>query len=324
MSKVIYTKELMEEACTNAYSIAQVCRNIGLKPLGSNYKTVRKKIAEFEIDITHFTGQRWNKGKAKTEETSLIPLTDILKENTNYRGYDLRNRLVKKGLKENKCEICGYDQNLELHHINGNHYDNRLENLQILCPNCHAKTYNYKGRNSNRKEEPANLYKKSREEHYCTCKNCNKIFYSDRIDRTRKFCSRECYNDYLNKLRTGEVSETLQEGTNIQNVQKLTKENLLKEIPNHNNMTSLATVFSVSRTTIRNYLEKYDLLNEFKSKYDFHSLSVFQLDLQRNIIKEWPSITDAADSLNIDTSTISAVCKGKRRSAGGYYWKYKE
>lgn len=80
-------------------------------------------------------------------------LSEILMENTPYSSYKLGRRLIKEGLKEHKCECCGrttwLDQEikLELHHINGNHDDNRLENLQLLCPNCHSYTDNYRGKN---------------------------------------------------------------------------------------------------------------------------------------------------------------------------------
>lgn len=322
MTKVKYSKELLEEATKNAYSIAQVCRNLGLKPVGGNYKTVTKKLELFGIDISHFTGKSWNKGRALIEATCKLPLKDILKDGVSYKSDSLKKRLINEGIKESKCELCGYTENLELHHINGNHYDNRLENLQILCPNCHAKTDNYRGRNSNRNTTPENLSKKSSQSHWCTCKNCNKEFYSDRIDRIRKFCSRECYIEYLKKLQIGEVEEPLQENNDTKNVKILTKETLLREIPNYSNIMDLSKYFGVSRTTVRNRLEKYGLYEDFKLKYDYHANPVLQLDLNGNTIKEWPSITDAAISLNISTSDISKVCSFKRRSAGGFLWKY--
>lgn len=80
-------------------------------------------------------------------------LEKILVENSTYQSFKLKNKLLKEGLKECKCEKCnntewlGKPIPLELHHINGDRTDNRIENLQILCPNCHAQTDNYRGKN---------------------------------------------------------------------------------------------------------------------------------------------------------------------------------
>ena len=69
----------------------------------------------------------------------------------------LKERLVEEGLKEDRCEICGITEwlgkplSMALHHLNGDGNDNRLENLQFLCPNCHAQTDTYGGRNGHRR-----------------------------------------------------------------------------------------------------------------------------------------------------------------------------
>jgi hypothetical protein len=68
----------------------------------------------------------------------------------------LKRRLLAAGLKTKKCEICGIDHwrgeplSLALHHVNGDGLDNRLENLMLLCPNCHSQTDNFAGRNRGR------------------------------------------------------------------------------------------------------------------------------------------------------------------------------
>jgi transposase-like protein len=65
----------------------------------------------------------------------------------------LKQRLLAEGLKENRCERCGIESwlgeplSMALHHVNGDGLDNRLENLALLCPNCHAQTPNFSGRN---------------------------------------------------------------------------------------------------------------------------------------------------------------------------------
>lgn len=73
---------------------------------------------------------------------------------SSYRStYHLKDRLLKECVKEYKCECCGNTEwmgkpiALELHHVNGIKDDLRAENLQLLCPNCHAFTDNYRGKN---------------------------------------------------------------------------------------------------------------------------------------------------------------------------------
>jgi HNH endonuclease len=73
-----------------------------------------------------------------------------------YRGrFNLKLRLIKEGLKQNCCERCGLSEwrggalTLALHHVNGERTDNRLGNLQLLCPNCHSQTENFAGRRRN-------------------------------------------------------------------------------------------------------------------------------------------------------------------------------
>ena len=72
----------------------------------------------------------------------------------------LKQRLLQEGIKHNRCERCGISEwrgrplNMQLHHANGDGLDNRLENIRFLCPNCHAQTPNYGGRNGHRRKVP--------------------------------------------------------------------------------------------------------------------------------------------------------------------------
>jgi DNA-binding CsgD family transcriptional regulator len=87
-----------------------------------------------------------------------IPIAELCVAGIARSRGNLKRRLVREGLKEERCEGCGLDrwQNrplpLALHHLNGDRDDNRLENLQILCPNCHALTENFSGRNRRARE----------------------------------------------------------------------------------------------------------------------------------------------------------------------------
>jgi 5-methylcytosine-specific restriction endonuclease McrA len=97
------------------------------------------------------TGQGHLKGKTHNYNTK--PIDELLVENSIYQSFKLKNRLLKEGLKDHKCEICGITEwmgkltPLELDHINGNNKDNRIENLRVICPNCHAQTETYRGKN---------------------------------------------------------------------------------------------------------------------------------------------------------------------------------
>ena len=146
------SREEIENAVKNSRSIAEVCRKLGIKPNGGNYKTIHNELKYYEIDTSHFTGQGWNIG-LKHNPRPPKDIDSILTDNSNYQSYKLKNRLFKEGFKEKKCECCGNTEwmgkpiALELHHINGCNSDNRLTNLMVLCPNCHAMTDNYRGLN---------------------------------------------------------------------------------------------------------------------------------------------------------------------------------
>lgn len=147
-----WTNDMLIDAVKTSGSIREVIKKLGMIPAGGNYSTVHKMIQELHLDISHFHGQGWNQG-LKFVPKKAQPLGEILVEHSNYKSiWKLKNRLIKEGLKETRCECCGltewngYPIPLELHHLNGISSDLRIENLQILCPNCHALTENYRGK----------------------------------------------------------------------------------------------------------------------------------------------------------------------------------
>ncbi len=148
-----WTEGELKKAVRESKSIRQVLCKLGLKMAGGNYSQVKKYIKELKIDKSHFTGQAWNKGMTGIGNFR-IELRDVLVEDSDFQSYKLKKRLFSAGIKLQYCEECGWNKKtadgrlpLELDHINGNSKDNRLENLRVLCPNCHSLKPTHRGRN---------------------------------------------------------------------------------------------------------------------------------------------------------------------------------
>jgi hypothetical protein len=106
-----------------------------------------------------FSRQTWQAAVQRgaiTPRAYPMPLERLLVADTYRSRHNVKNRLLAQGLKQNRCERCGATEWLgrplamALHHVNGDGQDNRLENLQLLCPNCHSQTENFSGRNRGR------------------------------------------------------------------------------------------------------------------------------------------------------------------------------
>lgn len=153
-----YTDEQFIEAIKSSFSVATTLGKLGLAGSGGNYKIFYAKVKQLNLDISHFTGQGHLKGK-KHNWNKKYSLEEILVEDSNYQSHKLKNRLLKEGIKEHKCESCNLTTwlnkpvPLELEHVNGINTDNRLENLLLICPNCHAMTDTYRGKNKGKNKQ---------------------------------------------------------------------------------------------------------------------------------------------------------------------------
>lgn len=140
MGNFTYTPEQLQAVLSVSKSYREVHKRLGLR--GYSYASLKRNIARHNLDDSHLRGRDG------------IPLSMILVENSDYlKTGHLKHRLFREGLKSPICETCGITEwlgnaiSFHLHHINGNHRDNRLTNLQILCPNCHSQTENYGHKN---------------------------------------------------------------------------------------------------------------------------------------------------------------------------------
>ncbi len=147
----LYTKKELQCIVNKSNSYSDVCRFIGITITGYQYKQLKKVLKKFNINIDHFD-------KSKYHQFIEIPLRNILVEHSVYCRKNLKKRLINNNLLENKCNNCGLSNEwnnkpliLQLDHINGISDDNRLENLRLLCPNCHSQTDTFSGRKTRNK-----------------------------------------------------------------------------------------------------------------------------------------------------------------------------
>ena len=145
-----YTEQELAHAISASTSLRQTLLNLNVAPYGGNYDVLRKAIEYFDLNTSHFTGQAWNKGRRLTTRKAL---QEYLTRNSNISSYKLKQRLLRERVFDAKCSRCGNTTwlkraiPLELDHINGDNKDNRLANLRLLCPNCHALTPTYRSKN---------------------------------------------------------------------------------------------------------------------------------------------------------------------------------
>lgn len=143
-----FSKEELEQFVKESYSYAELCRKCGYNDRSGNAtKSIKNMVEYYNFDISHFKGQNWNKNNFNYERFEYgraIKSSEAIKAIAFIRGYQCE-----------RCKLSNWFEEpitLELHHIDGDNLNNELQNLQILCPNCHSQTENWRGRNISNKE----------------------------------------------------------------------------------------------------------------------------------------------------------------------------
>lgn len=135
---------------SNASSCVEAMRQLGFTCTTGNARvTVKRRIKELDINTSH-----WNNNTKNAHVANTIPHDEYFAKDTPHSGGHIRERILKYKLLPYKCagcgntgEWCGKELRLQVDHINGDHNDNQLHNLRFLCPNCHAQTETFSGKN---------------------------------------------------------------------------------------------------------------------------------------------------------------------------------
>ncbi len=164
MQRRTYTEENLIEFVKSSKSWAELLRQCGYTNVGNN-KYIKKKLDEYKIDYTHIDNY------VSTRLNIKYTIEELYCENSSHTsGTNLKKRIIKDfnfKLECNECKLSewrGKPITIEVDHINGIHNDNRIENLQFLCPNCHSQTDTWRGRNKAIVEKIDN-----------TCITCQKV-----------------------------------------------------------------------------------------------------------------------------------------------------
>lgn len=215
-------KEQLQNLVKTSSSLTEVLKKQNKAVSGTSVKLLKETLNLYNIDY-HFLNEK--------EISKKIPTVNLLVENSNYQSSKLKKRLVEEGIKKDVCELCGCPNNwngkplvLQLDHINGDHSDNRLENLRIVCPNCHSQTETFSN-------------KRAKKHNYCIDCGCEISTRSTRCGS----CASKHKNNYKVKLE-----------------ERPTKEQLF-DLIRTKSFTSIGEMYGVTDNTIRKWCKNYGL-----------------------------------------------------------------
>lgn len=274
-------EELVKKYLPLSKSMNNLCNVLGLRGVKGYYDKIQRVIDKYELPTKHF-GDNYNTlinaylQRKIDGNGKFIAMSDkeFFVKDSNRHGSSIIKRLIEGGYKEYKCENegCGINEwggkplRLQVHHINGDHHDNRIENLQLLCPNCHTQTDTYARHNtaesngfkiSKRTDEILNgadasfkpkdveeikenvLQFSPKEKKYC--QRCGKEIIGD----GDKYCSPECAQKAIRKF---EVSQ----------------EQLVEDFKEFKSFSAVGRKYNVTDNAIKRRCKKLGVYDEIR------------------------------------------------------------
>jgi 5-methylcytosine-specific restriction endonuclease McrA len=152
------SKEEFSKICESYDSLADIIRHFKLSAAAGNYKTLKRRIIKDGVDISHI---KLGSGSNRNRRFERKYTKEYLLEGGEVPSHsvkELKRYLIEYGILKQQCQICGQGNTwnnlplvLQMDHINGNREDNSIENLRLVCPNCHTQTTTFSGKKTNKK-----------------------------------------------------------------------------------------------------------------------------------------------------------------------------
>jgi IS1 family transposase len=227
---------LLQKLANESSTYAQLLRKIGLRDSGCNYLTLKRALLKFDIKFI-VTDKR--------PVFKKMIMQEILVENSTYSNTkQLKRRLIKEGHFEHKCYKCnntewlGQKIPLQLEHKNGKRTDNRIENLTLLCPNCHSLTDTFCGKNKGSYKQLMRL----KEEIYSNRKSKQKL-------QKKRQNQPKIKNEEIKKLKELQNQKQLMINKRIEDVKRTGQK--------WGYISELSNLWNISHTSVRRFLERH-------------------------------------------------------------------
>lgn len=236
----VYSERQLREAIAESLCWSDVLRRLGRRTAGGNHRTVQRYAALWKIRTDHFDKDI---GRKRAGHFRTVPLEEVLVERSSFSRGRLKKRLYAEGLKQPRCELCGQDEHwhgrrmsLILDHINGVHDDHRLENLQVVCPDCAATLDTHCNRNA--------VLRTPR-----TCLECEQDFIPKYAQH--RYCSITCSGRSPLRSRAGVPRPSSRK------VERPPYAQLLRELE-ESNWSAVGRKYGVSDNAVRKWVRSYE------------------------------------------------------------------